>query len=70
MEPWVLAESFPNELMAMIAKGQLEDAGIDCRAQLHERGDALLGAVGMMTGPHNLMVPKEKLAEAKKVLAA
>jgi hypothetical protein len=68
MTHWTIVDAYPNELLAMIAKGQLEAAGIPVRATLHQRGDALLGAVGMQNGPHNLLVPEERLAEAKKVL--
>lgn len=67
---WTAIESFPTEIHAMIAKGQLEDAGIDVRSQLHQRGDALLGGMGMLTGPHTLLVREKDLAKAKKILAS
>lgn len=66
---WIVVEAFPNELMAMIAKGQLEDADIPCQARLHQRGDALLGGLGMLTGPHELLVDGKNVERARKVLA-
>ncbi len=68
--PWSLVESFPNQTEAEIARGALEAAGIPCLLRLNPIGDALLGAVGVRTGPTDLFVENGRHADAVTLLAA
>ncbi len=65
---WIVVESFPSEPVAAIAKGKLEAAGIPCRTQLNQLGDALLGGFGLQTGPMDLLVEDTHVDAALKLL--
>lgn len=67
MNDWIVVGAYHNELEALLAKGQLEAAGIDCRARLDNTGNALLGA-GVQTGPTELLVAPKDAEKAREVL--
>ncbi len=68
MTNWTLVGSFQNQIEALIAKGQLEAAGIDCRVNLNAMGDTLLGSFGVQNGPTEISVQEKDLQKAKEVL--
>lgn len=67
MSDWIVIGAYQNELDALLAKGQLEAAGIACRARLNDAGNALLGA-GIQNGPTELLVQPENAEKAREVL--
>ncbi len=69
MSQWILLDSFPNETEAEIARCALEAAGIPCLLRLNPIGDALLGAVGVRTGPMDLFVENDKKSRATSILS-
>jgi len=69
MSDWVVIGAFQDELMALIAKGQLESAGMECRARLNATGDALLGSLGVQNGPTELLVERKNEQKARELLS-
>lgn len=65
---WVVAGAYGNELEALLAKGALEAAGIETRAQLNNAGNALLGGLGMQNGPTEILVQTKDAEKARAIL--
>lgn len=68
MTDWVIAGAYNSELEALLAKGALEGAGIETRAQLNDAGNALLGGLGMQNGPTEILVRAKDAERAKEIL--
>ncbi len=70
MNDWIVVGSYQNEIEALIAKGALEAAGINCRARLNENGDAMLGGMGLLGGATEILVAPKDGEKAQQILKA
>ncbi len=70
MNDWIIVGSYQSEIEALLAKGALEAAGINCRARLNENGDAMLGAIGLLGGATEILVAPKDAEKAKELLKA